>query len=892
MKKIPALLVAVVFVFSSLCQIVGIAADDTNADIEKETTVLNQLGFIKTIPENMNDTLTRGQFTDILLAIIKGDAISTDGAVITDINEFHDYYPTMARAIKLGLITGPNTRADDAIKCNEAIKMLVCATGYNQYALHKGGWPVGYQAVARDIELLNDVSEVGDVALSWRNAIVLLYNAIGVNVLEPSSIGDDVTYTSIEGRTLLTQYHSIAFAEGIAETVKGKSIENSDSADVGDIIIDGKKYTSEIDGLSDFVGYNVVYYYNTDTNKLCSIYPYNNNVIKIDAESVYDYADRTLYYSVENPGSRIPDSEEIKFTQNTTIMYNDVVIDIFNKAFFLDKQGEFTFVDNDDDGKYDVAMLDVTEDYVVKVADTYSETIYDMYDSSKSVCLSDKDGVDASFVDRYGKEMYLSELLRYDVVSVKRSYDGKKVTAIFSNLEARGTIEEIATTNGKTYLTIRGKKYETTPDFAKYENVKTGQWGVFGVTTTGKIACVNKSLVTEGSFYGYLINAKPTSGLEAEYRFRILSQTGDVVIATAAPKLVVDGVSMKPNEAYDYLGGNKINSQPIVYEVNKDGFISNIDTPTYNESEEFADSLKEMYNCFDVSYDEDGNKTETARVALEWRSGIFGSRIATKGTCVFFRVAPSSDAPDEDFSVINPSSLTLKTYSFKAYKTVNDSPQADVIVLNSGDAVEDTGTTNYIISDISEALDEDGNPATRIKAYLGRNENSYYVKDKAVFADAKWVEASNTDQSLNHEFVPGDIVKFNFDSQGNVSKIELVYDRVKNEFYTSTYYNTAGANAMYRISINEVYQNYSGTLLVHKGPIPEGTEELSFDKLETYNASTFTVLVFDPEDRTSNIRIGSLSDLSDFKTTGKGSTIFLQTVYTGSGTIVVYRNLQ
>lgn len=892
MKRLISIIISTMLILTSVFTQSGFASDEV-VTLEKEITVLSQLGYLQSTPDNINGTLTRGQFTKILVSIMNGEIINAQDVMITDINEFHDYYMDMSRAIKLGLVNGPATRADDAITFNEAVKMVVCMLGYNQYALHMGGWPTGYHRIAHDIGILEGISNGDENHLLWSDALVLLYNAICTDVLEPFSIGEDVTYATTEGRTILTQSHSIMASEGIVESAKGRTLEKDDGLNEGDVIINGKRLTSNYSDMSKYVGMNVRYWYNK-TDVLCAIWPENNKVVTVDAESVYDFQNRVLVYDEEIPGKQYGVERKIPFSPMATIIYNDVVIDNFNNSYFLGKQGEFTFIDNNGDNKYDVIILDITEDYVVKKADTYSSTIFDLYDDSKSLNLSDKDGADVSFVDGYGRPMFLSELMRYDVISVKKSYDAKKITAIFSNHEVRGTVEAVSQYNDKLYVTIKGTQYATTTDFAKYEKLEIGEWGVFGITSTGKIACINRGFTAEGSFYGYLIKGGGEVGLDAQYQYKVLSQEGDIVILTSAKKLSVDGVSMKSDEAYQHLGGTNIIPQPIIYDINNDGLISSIDTISYNENEEHRDSLKEMYSCYDSSYDEDGNLIETARTSLEWRgsTGIFGSRIPTHNGTVFFKVSASKDASDDEFQVSNLSSLPMEYFSFKAYKTVEDAPIADIIVMYSSDVSQTSGNTHYLVSKITEGMDEKDNTVTKLYLYNGRNEQVLYVKDKAVFANAKWVGADPLESGLNHDFVAGDIIKLSTDTTGYVNNIELVYDRVGNEFYTSTYYNEAGANAQVRISFNEVYLNYSGTLFVHKGPIPDGTESLDYDSLESYNASDFTILIFDPEDRESVIKTGSISDISDYKSTGQGSMIFLQTTYTTSGVIVLYRNLQ
>jgi len=128
MKKITAFVVSCILVITALCcPVVSTAANTVEPG--RETTVLNQLGFLKTIPEDLNQTVTRGEMVQIIVNMMNGNIIEPTGAVITDINEFHDYYPAMTRAIKLGLVSGPVTRPDDAVTYNEAIKMLEFLSG-------------------------------------------------------------------------------------------------------------------------------------------------------------------------------------------------------------------------------------------------------------------------------------------------------------------------------------------------------------------------------------------------------------------------------------------------------------------------------------------------------------------------------------------------------------------------------------------------------------------------------------------------------------------------------------------------------------------------------------------------------------------------------------------
>ena len=892
MKRITALVVSLLLMLTAVCCPPAIAATDAG-EIDREATILNQLGFLKSIPEDFTQTMTRGEMVQIIVDMMNGDIIDPTGAVITDINEFHDYYPAMTRAIKLGIVSGPETRPDDPVTYNETLKMLVCMLGYNNYALHLGGWPGGYNTIANQIGLLKGVKTTGSASVSYEDAIKLLYNALNIDVLEPQYISEDnVTYQTQEGRTVLVQNLGIQVSEGIIEAVNGKALYGDRDIEGSKVVIDGIKLNHDFANISDYVGYKVEFYYDANTKALKAFYPIDNKVSVVDAESVYNYSENVITYEGDNLKE-----EKIKFSQGAIILYNDVVIDDFSGNYFKDKQGEFKFIDNDGDGKYDVIFLDVTEDYVVKIADATSGIIYDYYDMSRTVCLADKDDMNVKFIDEFGNTMMLSELMRYDVISVKKSLDGKNVIAIYSNSEVRGAVDSIGTVNGKTFIEIDGVSYETTDAFGKNEKLKMGEWGVFGLTSTGKVASINRGFATTGSARGYLIAAKGSSGLDTTYRYRVLNESGDVIILTSADKVVVDGQPMEARDVYAYLGGEKIEPQPIVFETNKDGCLSRLDTLTYNPEKEIPDTLTEMYNGYNVSYDEDGNKTETSKGTLEWRTStyIFGSKIAANSDTVLFRVPQdAANASDEEFGVTKISSLGQNYYTIKAYKTVADSHIASILVIYSSGVSTESGNTTYLISDITNAIDSKENETIKITAYASKSASTLYIKDSAVLANIKWYGASNSDAPLSDKtLLPGDIIKITKDAEGYVNKIELVYDKAAERFYNTANCNYSYANAEFRISYNEVYSIYSNNILVHKGPITtapvdaEGRPDYSV--LESYNVNGFSILVFDSEARDNPVRTGTIADLSDYKTTGKGSMIFMQSAYTTNGKIVVYR---
>lgn len=842
-------------------------------------SVLCQLGFISDKTLEKDNTVSRADFTSKLIKIMNL-ASSNATAPFSDIDETSGFYPTMAAAYSAGLINSTEARPEDKITYNEAVKMLVCMLGYDNYATQLGGYPTGYIRVANEINLTEGIS-LYDAPLAIRDEVCLIFNAINCDVMEITGIDDGVVYQKMEGITILERMHKIKRAEGLVEGVSTRKLYKNDVIDSGMVKIGGFAYAAEAENLSDYVGLNVNFYYTEDTKSVIALYCDEGSIVKLDTDDVY-YSDDKIIYSVEDHKEK-----QLKLSSDVILLYNGFPSEEFNSALFTDDGGEVSFIDNDADGKVDCIFVEVTEDYVVKSVDTTLGIIYDLYTPGKFVSVSESLNDNVRFEDEYGNKMFPAEIFKYDVISVKKGLNNEAVYAIYSGREVYGTVEDLRIEDGKLYLTIDGKEYETIKSFADNEEIMTGDSGIFAMNILGKIATINRSFSdSDDVTLGYMIDAAKGEGLTDEYYYKILTADGDIVSFTSAEKLRIDAKSYTAAKAYDEITktGEAV-SQPVRYSLNDDGLLKMLDTTSLG-SEESENSMNRMYSCF---YDEYGTERRTVQ-ELKWKSGnkIAGSKVATDSNTVVFKVPLTKTNNDEDYFVTNVSYFVgNEKIKMQAYRTMSDSLVADVITVNefSRDSIDANGYGISVFVSKATVATEDGEVRTRLTLMEAGGENTYYLKDESVLSGV-----SLTDGGAVHSLSNGDVISVACNVKNEITSIKLIYDCVGGNFrYPGDNYDTAEPDADERVSLNEVYSMQDGYMLVAKGEI-NSAADYNYDNLECYPAYKYNVIMYNSALRDDNkVSSGMVSDIIDYKTAGKGSKIVLYTKSSTAGTIVIYK---
>lgn len=161
--KISTLLFALVIAFN-ICTVNAAFPDvGKNTSYEKAVSKLNEMGIITGDENgnfNPNKSITRAEFATIICRFQNLTDIVNIYELMDKYSEFEDVPKThwanryILVAQENGIINGyGNNRfgPSDKVTVEQSLKMIVCALGYEDLAIEKGGYPDGYLTVAKEL---------------------------------------------------------------------------------------------------------------------------------------------------------------------------------------------------------------------------------------------------------------------------------------------------------------------------------------------------------------------------------------------------------------------------------------------------------------------------------------------------------------------------------------------------------------------------------------------------------------------------------------------------------------------------------------------------------------------------------------------------------------------
>ncbi len=424
-----------------------------------------------------NATLTRAEMSALAIRFLGMGSVSS-GIESVSYNDVADdfwgkSYIDMATALELVNGNGDGTfNPEGEVTAEEAIKIIVCALGYEAKAAERGGWPMGYLRVATELELMDGISFPNGYSTAiprWKTAI-LLFNALDANLMEKKVYGDDGFFAVNENATALSEYHRIAKDEGVVEATYTTALSGQ-KLDPEDVVIDGVKYTSKLN-MESATGYKVKFYYTLDDKPVKKeIVAYFlitddedqtvidfDDVLSVEVSSSFDIS--ITYYQ---NGKR----EKKLIAKNPNVMYNSKSESFATGADLQEflknntNQGRYVYVKNNDNN---VLFVENYDAYVVAMADDNNKRIiYNVYENgavnNATLDLSDDDAPDRKvFVyGEDGSEIALTDLSANDVIMVYKSSD-EDLIKIY---QVRNTVTGII--NQREIVPDIGDEEDTTP---------------------------------------------------------------------------------------------------------------------------------------------------------------------------------------------------------------------------------------------------------------------------------------------------------------------------------------------------------------------------------------------------------------------------------------------
>ena len=582
MKKILAMLLSACMIISMSAGVMAYPDVEEGTYVSEAVTVLSNLGILDGYTDGSfkpEETITRAEMTKIICEALDYDVMGGNKTPFDDVDPKHWASGYINSAYNLRIINGYGNGKfgpEDTVTYEQAIKMVVCALGYEPMAMVNGGWSTGYTSVATTIGLTKGVnnSTRGDIA-------ALIYNALTTPVMAQTSYGSDARYEILDGagdkeyKTILTK-RDIYIATGIVGDTFDKDYikfeVTRDSKD-GEFEASEREITFLI-GNSDIADYTyqeVEVYVAEDDDEytvLAVKAAKKTETFTLVSDDIENIVDNKVTYYVDSLNSSktktliIDENATIEYNKGANYRINTNQIAVDSLDDFKDTEDiELVFIENDGDDSYDVVIATEYTSVIVELVDTYKNRI--SFNDGKSIVFDFDDKEKTYiFVDEKGNELTLDDFEEDDVVAYVANDDNIKDKATYikliklSNSVVNGKIEA-ASENEKT-VRIDGVEYKVLESLWG-DIFKPGTEGTFYIGITGKIIYYDDATVINK--YGYVIKFYNNT-VEEELSVKILTPNG---IKRYVIKDTYADTIDKTKEGY--LAKYKINNKGLVSEL-------------------------------------------------------------------------------------------------------------------------------------------------------------------------------------------------------------------------------------------------------------------------------------------------------------------------------------
>ncbi|NLB80415.1 MAG: S-layer homology domain-containing protein, partial [Clostridiaceae bacterium] len=726
-------------------------------------SLLSALGLLKGYEDNTfkpDGDITRAEFAAVVVRALGQEDTAQSSIGQTQFNDVaSDFWGSgyINVATNFGVINGygdGNFGPQDNVTYEQAVKMVVCALGYEPLALSKVNndaervWPGGYLAAAAELNILSGVAGVeSQLAKRWQVAR-LVYNSLDVKLMEKVTSQGQERYVISDTKTLLSDKLDVLYSTGefyanALETVteSGVRARNGEVIIYDELIRNADKEVVLKDGGLDtqgLIGRKIKFYYTETLDGVKTLLYIENrtdtgNILVIDVADVEDLSGSfesgiTINYWKDKEKDTYTTAATV--TKNPNIMVNGgAPQEGYDESILQPESGTIELIDTDGNGNYDRVLITAYETYVIKTVNSTSKEIADLYRSSvqASTLKIDEDNanniISIKRVD--GSEITFTNLSKWNVLSVKKGRSGSRdvLDIIVSNNVATGTITGL---EDDRLVTISGKTYELSDYYQKYavnpaDKLYIDDSGKFYLDKDGKIAAVEKTAAASSN-YGYLLGADYKSG---NFQFTILKQTQTAVTTyKGASKVKVDGETYSRDDEFEYFkdivdsGDYKINvdalAEPTLavipdtylpmlvrYTENSNKEITSLTTVKSDVAESVLDSNKLKMYDLGADYNKkfkysSGNRTLT---------GPGGTKIIVNNSTVVF-VVPYDRSQTDKYMKKTISYLTNnKSYYVEAYDAegtiANAKTAKAVVVYESGEIEISSNSPIAIVTSIA-----------------------------------------------------------------------------------------------------------------------------------------------------------------------------------------------
>lgn len=752
---------------------ISLAPDIAGTKYEEAAELLGALGIMVGDAEDgafrPNDSIIRSEMAKVAVYSVGLEemAKSSNGTTqFPDVPADHWATGAINTAHGQGMVVGDDVgtyRPDDPVLLQEAIAVMVRAMGYEPAAADKGGYPTGYLSVASSNQLLRGISGATSQAATRGDIAQLVFNCLTVNLMEQVSYGTSTKYEVVE-KTLL--YDKLNVEKGYGQltgtgetSLTGGNTTAEDKVQIGD-----KLFTTGDSNAKQFLGYNVLYYARVDKTKdektIINIREQanKNKTVTVAAKDIVSATgeakeERTIEYW-ENDSDR--NTKTAKIGGDAVFIFNGKYKDNVSAAELKPISGNITLLDSDTNGIYEIVFVNHFTNIVVDTVSKVTGRVTDKYMNGSLVFDENDTDVIYSLILN-GKEIGVSDLKEWNVISYTVSEDKKLVKGYVSDASVSGTVTEI--NDNKYRIGSESQRYEKAVNYPN--DIKLRDKGTFYLDIEGKIAAVNENAVTGaenvGKKYGYLTAAIMDDGFENTAQFKIFTAGGETAVLKSAEKMRFNKeYAVKAKDVVDALNKSKTGiAQLINYETNSSGNIIAIDTATDGTSTGAPNKDSFTLNI------SNGN------MIYKSASGKLGN-VGIDDSTIIFDIPATAEGDTDKYSVRSKNTLSNDTsYAAKIYDLQENYVAKAVIITNSSKTTaEDSPAT--VVDYISETQNADYEDTDRLYAWQSGKNVDILAADKGVLVKGENGKAKALEA--------GDIIQYRTNADGEIDSVSVLFD--------------------------------------------------------------------------------------------------------------------
>ena len=827
LKKVLALVV----VFAMMLSTVAFAgsfpdvADD--ADYASAIETLAAMGFFKGDDNgnfNPDATITRAEYAVIVCRLLGIEGSATGKCDFTDAA---DHWATgyIKMANQYGIVKGygdGNFGPDDAVKYEEAVKMLVCALGYEPMATSKGGYPTGYIAVASQIGLLDGVSGAAQGTGAARNIVATMtYNALDIPVMEQTGFGTDISYEIMKKNddhdksTLLTKMGIYKLGGTILANSKVDYSGSNNKTDAGKIYfamdddydcpesalafkndnqtVRNHTFEAGLTDAEDLVATSVILYVSKVSGKwtvqAAEIDGDNTNTLVIKAGDLND-TEKDLtkgdkakpYIRYYKDGVTSGDGTKVNLNGNYVAAWNNNIADL--TALTSDVSATVEFIDWDNDNKYDIVKV---SEYMHLIADKVDEkkgTIETLQGTRIDLDINNDDAI-VSIKDANGKALEISDIAKGDVLALlitskdekavrpklnyaKANYEALDIV-VLKDSTVTGAVKEYDADGSDLTISVDGKDYDVaTGDAGIYNKSKIDLQaeGTFYIGINGDIVGFEGDKLTFDN-YGLILSAYTSSNRSTAPQVTIMTKEGKEV-------------------TYDFASSVRFvnpNTGKYIKENTKDkassDLVSSLEKTTWKN---VLSTSKEIRNSFNDAFTDELDEITEANRSAEVAKRLITFKLNSNNEIV--EVTPASTdkvtTEDVDFGIAS-TTATKETYKANGQKLGKYLLADDAVIFD----VDFDNPSSTKVGDVSYFVDDNDYTAL----LYNKDDDGYYGAVAIVAADAVFEDGAGLAivESKRDTMVDDkEVTKVVAYKDGE--KVELIFD---DDEYTQKYSDVA-----------------------------------------------------------------------------------------------------